>query len=200
MDLTQVKDEFEKLRYEINTKLAEVETFLSKKDEYNGKDPRDVFEKSKLSAKIDDGLKEAEEKMEKIKTVLRAQKAKPKKFGDVSHKESAKGLMEERFMLLKNRHEGLVVDDKKIEDNRTNLEKLDQILEQRARNPENNRDPNEHEIEAMDKWKKEEAEPNIQMQELGQGIKELKGHVKKINNGISDVGKTINQVQTSRQN
>jgi SYP7 family syntaxin len=194
VDLTKVKDEFEKLRYEINTKLSEVETFLGKKDEYKGNDPRDVFEKSKLSVKIDDGLQDIESKLEKINTTLRSQKSKPKKFGDVSHKEQAKGLMEERYHLLKNRHEGLVVDEKKIEDNRTNLEKLDQILQERARGPSDNREPNEHEVQAMENWKNEIADQDIQMQELGRGVKELKGHVKKIGNAIDTTGKNINNV------
>lgn len=194
VDMTQVKDEFEKLRYEINGKLSEVETFLAKKDEYKGSDSRDVFEKSKLSVKVDEGLREIEEKLEKLKTVIRSQKSKPKKYGDVSHKEQAKGLMEERFMLLKNRHEGLNVDDKKIEDNRTNLEKLDQILQERAKNTASDREPNEHEIEAMDRWKSEIKNQDIQLQELGRGVKELKGHARKIGDKIEEVGGTINKV------
>ncbi len=191
--MTKVKDEFEKLRYEINTKLAEVETFLSKKDEYKANDPREVFERSKLSIKIDEGLQEIENKLEKINTTLRSQKSKPKKFGDVSHKEQAKNLMEERYHLLKNKHEGLIVDDKKVEDNRTNLEKLDQILQERERNPnpDNNREPNEYELQAMENWKKEIADQDIQLQELGRGVKELKGHVKKIGNAIETTGAQI---------
>jgi len=93
VDMTQVKDEFEKLRYEINGKLSEVETFLAKKDEYKGSDSHDVFEKSKLSVKVDEGLREIEEKLEKLKTGIRSQKSKPKKYVDVSLKEQAIGLL-----------------------------------------------------------------------------------------------------------
>jgi len=97
-------------------------------------------------------------------------------------------------MLLKNRHEGLNLDDKKIEDNRTNLEKLDQILQERAKNTASDREPNEHKIEAIDRWKSEIKNQDIQLQELGRGVKELKGHARKIGDKIEEVGGTINKV------
>jgi chromosome segregation ATPase len=195
VDLTKVTDEFEKLRYEINQKLSEVETFLSKKEEYKGNDPRDVFEKSKVSAKVEDGLKEIEEKLAKSIIVLRAQKGKPKKFGDITTKEKAKELMDERFQMLRNRHEGLFVDDKKIDENKTSLEKLDHILLERANRPDNNREPNEHELQAMQKWKDEIDDQDKDLAELGAGVKTLKVHSKKIGNKIEESGKHIKKVQ-----
>ena len=191
MDLTKVEDEFEKLRYQINQKLSEVETFLAKKEEYKGNEGRDVYEKRKISDKIDDGLSDIESNLNKLNTTLRSQKSKPKKYGDVSGKEQVKALMEEKFTFLKNRHEGLPVDEKKVEDNRTNLEKLNQILIERAEQEYNDREPNEHEIEAMEKWKKEIGSQDVQLQEIGLGVKELKGRAKNIGKKIDETGKQI---------
>lgn len=191
VDLTQIKDEFEVQKYQINQKLAEVETFLNKKDELKPNNPRDVMEKTQLNIKIEDGLREVEQSLDLINRVLRAQKKNSKKYGDVSHKEQAKNLIEERYTLLKNKQEGIAVDEKKIADNKNTMERLEALLVERNQNNYQDREMNEHEVAALDRWNKEVADQDIQLQELQKGVKELKGHTKNITGNIDAMGRQI---------
>ncbi len=189
--MTKVKDEYEKIRYEINQKLAETEACLAKKEEYKTNDPRDVLKRTEYQDKIDRNLKEIEDGLSKLETVLRSQKNKPKKYGDVSHKEEAKKLMEDRYRLLVNKNEGLPIDEKELNDNRTNLEKLEALIDDRNRKAVPDRELYQEEKDIMDGWKTEVDRQDKVLEGVGDNIKKLKGEVRQIGNQIDETGKKI---------
>jgi methyl-accepting chemotaxis protein len=196
VDLRQVKDEFEKIRYEVNQKLSEVETFLSKRDDFKTNEGRDVLERAKLQDKVDTGMKEIDGKLGELDRVLRSQKAKPKKFGDVSYKEEARKLMEERYRLLSNRNEGLPYDEKAANQNKTNLEKLDELLIEKAQGRQApDREMYEEEKQYIDEWGNEIKRQDEMLEGVGHNIKRLKGDVRQIGQQIDETGKNIKKTK-----
>lgn len=208
VDISQVKDEFELVRLGINRKLNDVETFLTKMDEYKTMEGKDVMERTKLKQKVDDCLKEIDDKLNKLDTVLASQKKKVKKFGDITHKFEAKKLMDERFTLLRNKSEGVLVNEEEVRDNRTHIEKLDAILVARAERDEFlqqqgiplDRELYPEEKEAMDRWKNKIADQDRELEDVGKNVKVLKGHVKNINNKIDSTGRQIKAVNKEADN
>jgi arginyl-tRNA synthetase len=101
---SKIQDKFEKIRFMLSQKLSEAETFISRRDEFRSIKAIDVLAKAKLQDKIDISLKEINEKLANLNTVLRSQKSKYKKYGTLSFKEEAVKLLEERFKLLRSRN------------------------------------------------------------------------------------------------
>lgn len=180
--------------------MSEVETCLSKREEFKSNDPRDVLRRTEYQDKIDRGLKEIEDGLMKMETVLRAQKNKPKKYGDVSYKEDAKRLMEERYKLLMSRNDGIPINEKEMNDNRTHLEKLDALLIERADQQARgqgapDRELYQEEKDVMDKWKSEINKQDRVLEGVGNNLKVLKNEVREIGVGIGDIGKNIDKTK-----
>ena len=186
IDYRNVKDSFDKLRFKINENLKEVETLLFERDKIlSSSNPKDIFNKKKLETKIENSLSDIEKGLKDLDIELKAQKRKKGKYGDITQKEEIKKLMDEKFNFLRNKFNGLEIDDQKIEDNRNNMEKLEELLKNREENKEEEREMYEEEKEQIEEWNKKINEQDKDLEDVGKAVKQLKNEVHLANENIS---------------
>lgn len=83
-----VKDGFDRLRFEINDKLKEVETLFTQRDKImTSTIPKEIFERKTIENKLEELLDEIDTKLKKLEIELKAQKNKVGKYGDFTQKE-----------------------------------------------------------------------------------------------------------------
>jgi len=85
------------------------------------------------------------------------------------------------------------VDNIEVRDNRTNLEKLDEILEIRMKNDYEEREMEPDEINKLEDWEKRKALQNKELGNMGQTLKQVKAKAKNIGEELNDMGKIINK-------
>ena len=195
IDYRNVKDSFDKLRFKINENLKEVETLLFERDKIlSSSNPKDIFNKKKLETKIENSLSDIEKGLKDLDIELKAQKRKKGKYGDITQKEEIKKLMDEKFNFLRNKFNGLEIDDQKIEDNRNNMEKLEELLKNREENKEEEREMYEEEKEQIEEWNKKINEQDKDLEDVGRAVKQLKNEVHLANENISNTHQKIKKL------
>ena len=195
IDYRNVKDSFDKLRFKINENLKEVETLLFERDKIlSSSNPKDIFNKKKLETKIENSLSDIEKGLKDLDIELKAQKRKKGKYGDITQKEEIKKLMDEKFNFLRNKFNGLEIDDQKIEDNRNNMEKLEELLKNREENKEEEREMYEEEKEQIEEWNKKINEQDKDLEDVGRAVKQLKNEVHLANENISKTHQKVKKL------
>jgi hypothetical protein len=92
------RDEFERIRFDLNDRLNRIELLLNDKEKVERENPSDKLTKIKLGTEIDDNIRESERMMGNLFTTLKADKRKAK---FLEYKDDAYKLAEERLNLLK---------------------------------------------------------------------------------------------------
>ncbi len=205
-----VKDKFDRFKFEISQKMQEIENNLNERDKLmSSENPKDIVKRKKHENNASIALDEIEKKLNDLKIELKAQEKKPNKYKNVENKKEILKLLNQRYKLLKNKLDGVPEVEEEIEDNRTNLEKLDDILNKKNNNYQE-RELYDEEKEKIEEWKKEEEEQNKDLEEIHDGVKTLKKEVKLAGEGIKQVHnkvkkttknteKTMQKIQTQNR-
>ena len=128
--------------------------------------PKEIMQRKIMEQKAENILSSVSNKLKNLDMELTAQKKKKENNNIESKKEIVK-LLNERYSLLRNRFDGLPIQEKEIEDNRTNMEKLDELLKQReGRDNVPERELYQEEKDKMEEWKKEVNQQNIELEEI----------------------------------
>ena len=203
-----VKDGFERLRFEINDNLKEVETLFIQRDKILlSTIPKEIFERKTLESKLETLLDEIEKKMKKLSIELKAQKNKTGKYGDFTQKEKMVELMEQKYQLFRSKLDGMDIDEKQIEENKTSIEQLEDILaKEEGRGPQQERELYEEEKAKMQEWKDEVKRQDEELDEIHDVVKQIKEeariaseNIDKTNKNVKILSKSTDQV-TKRVN
>ena len=188
------KDQFEKIKIQIQEKLKNVETFLEQRDKiFNSTVPHEIYEKKQLESKINKLLDEINNNLKDLEIELNVQKKKKGKYGDFEGKEKMKNLMNEKFNFLCSKFEGIEITESQIKENQNSIDQLDNILEKESIN--NNEEPLSDEAkEKMEEWKKEQEEQDKGLDQIKDGLKILKNEIKLANENISSTNKVVKKV------
>ena len=183
-----VKDKFDRFKYEISQKMQEIENNLNERDKLmSSENPKDIVKRKKHENNASIALDEIEKKLNDLKVELKAQEKKPNKYQNVDNKKEILKLLNQRYNLLKNKLDGAPEVEEEIEDNRTNLEKLDEILNKKQNQNYQERELYDEEKEKIEEWKKEQEEQDKDLDEIKDGVKVLKNEVKLAGEGIKQV-------------
>ena len=187
-----VKDKFDRFKFEISQKMQEIENNLNERDKLmSSENPKDIVKRKKHENNASIALDEIEKKLNDLKIELRAQEKKPNKYQNVDNKKEILKLLNQRYNLLKNKLDGAPEVEEEIEDNRTNLEKLDEILNKKQNQNYQERELYDEEKEKIEEWKKEQEEQDKDLDEIKDGVKVLKNEVKLAGEGIKEVGDKV---------
>ena len=188
------KDQFEKIKIQIQEKLKNVETFLEQRDKiFNSTVPHEIYEKKQLESKINKLLDEINNNLKDLEIELNVQKKKKGKYGDFEGKEKMKNLMNEKFNFLCSKFEGIEITESQIKENQNSIDQLDNILEKQSIN--NNEEPLSDEAkEKMEEWKKEQEEQDKGLDQIKDGLKILKNEIKLANENISSTNKVVKKI------
>lgn len=198
LDYKSVKDGFDKLRFKISEKLKEAETLLASRDKIlNSNVPKEIYERKTIESKLDTLLDDLDKQLKELNIELKAQMKKGGKYVDFSKKEKIKALMEEKFQLLRSKLDGIEVQEQQVVDNRSNLEKLEEILDMEAGGAQQERDLTDAEKEKMALWKEEVERQDKDLEEVGDIVKQLKHEVKLAGENIEKTGKNVKKLSKS---
>ena len=191
-----VKDGFERVRLEINEKLKEVETLFAQRDKIlTSTVPKEIYERKNIESKLETLLDEIEKKMKELSRELKAQKNKIGKYGDFSQKEQLTNLMDQKYQLFRSKLDGMTIDEKQIEENKSSIEQLEDIIaKEEGRNPQQERELYEEEKAKMKEWKEEVARQDKEIEEIGDIVKQIKEESKIASENIKNTNKHVNKL------
>ena len=191
-----VKDGFDRLRFEINDELKSVETLLQERDKIlTSTVPKEIYERRKLEAKLEEKLDQIDGMMKKLNIELKAQKNKTGKYGDFTQKEKMTQLLEEKYKLFRSKLDGMDIDERQIEENKNSIEQLEDIIaKEEGRGPQQERELYEEEKAKMQEWKDEVDRQNRDLEEIGEVVKQIKDEAKLASENIENTGKTVKKL------
>ena len=191
-----VKDGFERLRFEINDELKTVETLLNDRDKIlNSTVPKEIFERRKIEGKLEEKLDKVEDMMKKLNIQLKAQKNKTGKYGDFTQKEKYVSLMEQKYQLFRSKLDGMEIDEKQIEENKDSIEQLEEILaNQEGRSAQEERELYEEEKAKMKEWEEEKARQDEDIEEIGNVVSKIKDEAKLASENIEKTHRQVKRV------
>ena len=179
IDYKAIKDGFDKMRFKVNEKLKEAETFMAKRDKIlTSTLPNEIFERKKLESNIENLLDDIDKGMKELDDELTAQKKKKGKYGDFTNKEEIKKLMQQKYQILRSKLDGIEVEEKEIQENKTQMEQLETMLKKNEGGNEPEREIYEEEQNKIDEWKREVQEQDEGLNVVGNLVKNLKHEVK----------------------
>ena len=191
-----VKDGFDRLRFEINDELKSVETLLQERDKIlTSTVPKEIYERRKLEAKLEEKLDQIDGMMKKLNIELKAQKNKTGKYGDFTQKEKFVTLMEQKVQLFRGKLDGMEIDSQQIEENKDSIEQLEEILaKEEGRTAKEERELYEEEKAKMQEWREEQARQDEDLEEIGGIVKQIKDEAKLASENIDKTHKTVKRV------
>ena len=191
-----VKDGFERLRFQINDELKTVETLLNDRDKIlNSTVPKEIFDRKKIESKLEEKLDQVEDMMKKLNIELKAQKNKTGKYGDFTQKEKYVTLMEQKYQLFRSKLDGMDIDEKQIEENKDSIEQLEEILaNEEGKTAQEERELYEEEKAKMQEWEEEKARQDQDLDEIGDVVVQLREQSKLASENIDRTNKKLKQV------
>jgi chromosome segregation ATPase len=122
---------------------------------------------------------------------LKAQRKKPKKYKNIDTKEEIMDLLKQKMKLLRYRYDQNEIKEEEVQENRTALEKLENILEERKNTGNNypDRELFEEEEEKMNEWKDRIKKQDEQLDYVHQGVKALKYELQQAGEGIDEINR-----------
>ena len=194
INYSSYKDQFEKIKIQIQEKLKNVETFLEQREKiFNSTVPHEIYERKQLETKISKLLDEINNNLKDLEIELNVQKKKKGKYGDFEGKEKMKNLMNEKFNFLCSKFDGIEITESQIKENQNSIDQLDNILEKQT--SINSEEPLSDEAkEKMAEWKKEQEEQDKGLDQIRDGLKILKNEIKTANENISSTNKVVKKL------
>ena len=187
-----IKDKFDKLNNSINIIFEEIENNLNERDKLmSSENPKDILSRKKHENNATIKLIEIEKNLNKLKIELKSQEKKPNKYQNVDKKKEILEHLNKRYNLLKKKLDGDSEVEEKINDNRTVLVQLNDILKKKNNEKYKERELYDEEKEKIEEWKKEEEEQNKDLDEILCSIKILKEEAKKTGEGIQLLGEKV---------
>ena len=191
-----IKDAFERLRFQINDELKTIETLLQERDKIlTSTVPKEIFQRKKLESNLETKLDTVEEMLKNLNIELKAQKNKTGKYGDFTQKENYVGLIEQKYQLFRSKLDGMEIDDKQIEENKDKMEQLEEIIaNEEGRTAKEERELYEEEKAKMQEWNDELARQDEDLDEIGDVVKQIKDEAKLAGENIARTHKKVKQV------
>ena len=96
--------------------------------------------------------------------------------------------------MLRYRYDGMEVKDEEIEENKTALEKLENLLEKRKNKENNNnvdRELYDEEIDKMNEWNERVKKQDEDLDVVHEGVKALKYELKQAGEGIDEINRRV---------
>ncbi len=187
-DVSKIKDKYERLKVEVNRNIADIEVLLNEKENVK---QDNINEKYKLEAKIDDKLDQLTKQLKELDIELKAQSKKSTKE-DFSSKQKLVDTFNKRYLLIKNRHEGLEVNVTELRENDAQIDNLDQEIK-KHHGPQ--REMFQEEKDKIEVWDKRVNDQEKQFELIHQGVKGLKVEAKQIGKQINEVNKAIDKTK-----
>ena len=133
--------------------------------------------------------------MKQLNLELKAQKNKTGKYGDFTQKEKYVGLIEQKFQLLRGKLDGMEIEQEQIEENKTSMEQLEEIIaNEGGKTAKEERELYEEEKAKMEEWKEELARQDEDLDEIHGVVKQIANEAKLAGENIVKTHNKVKQV------
>ena len=171
----------------MNEKIKKCEKLLSEKDKLLfANSGQEIYQKKLLEKKIEESLDELFSDLKNLSIELKAQKK-------MRTKEEILNLLKKKLQIMRYRFDDIEVKDEEIQENKTELEKLEKYLEQR-KNTKNNyvdRELYQEEIDKMNEWDNRIKKQDEGLEEVHKDVKNLKYELEMAEEGIDIIQKKV---------
>ena len=136
-------------------------------------------------------------RLKEIEIELKSQKKNPKKYDNLNNKENMFKLMKERNELLRNKLNGVSIEEKKYEGNKNIIEAFDDLMEKynKAENEEQ-REIYEEEQNKINEWNAKIEQQNEDLNEIEIILRNIKKEAEIANEKINTIGAHVNGLTT----
>ena len=191
-----IKDGFERLRFQINDELKAVETLLNERDKILiSTVPKEIFQRKKIESNLETKLDTVEEMLKNLNIELKANKNKTGKYGDFTQKENYVGILEKKYQLFRSKLDGMEIDQQQIQETKDKMEQLEEIIaNEEGRTAQEERELYEEEKAKMQEWKDEVARQDEDLEEIHDIVKQIKDENKLASENIAKTHKKVKQV------
>jgi len=191
-----IKDGFERLRFQINDELKAVETLLNERDKIlTSTVPKEIFQRKKIESNLETKLDTVEEMLKNLNIELKANKNKTGKYGDFTQKENYVGILEKKYQLFRSKLDGMEIDQQQIQETKDKMEQLEEIIaNEEGRTAQEERELYEEEKAKMQEWKDEVARQDEDLEEIHDIVKQIKDENKLASENIAKTHKKVKQV------
>ena len=191
-----IKDGFERLRFQINDELKAVETLLNERDKIlTSTVPKEIFQRKKIESNLETKLDTVEEMLKNLNIELKANKNKTGKYGDFTQKENYVGILEKKYQLFRSKLDGMEIDQQQIQETKDKMEQLEEIIaNEEGRTAQEERELYEEEKAKMQEWKDEVARQDEDLDEIHDIVKQIKDENKLASENIAKTHKKVKQV------
>ena len=191
-----IKDGFERLRFQINDELKAVETLLNERDKIlTSTVPKEIFQRKKIESNLETKLDTVEEMLKNLNIELKANKNKTGKYGDFTQKENYVGILEKKYQLFRSKLDGMEIDQQQIQETKDKMEQLEEIIaNEEGRTAQEERELYEEEKAKMQEWKEEVARQDEDLEEIHDIVKQIKDENKLASENIAKTHKKVKQV------
>jgi len=144
-------------------------------------------------------LGEIDSDLKSIEQELKSQKKKKDKFHDTDTKEEILEKLKEKVTIIKSKFKGEEFSEEELIGNKSALEQLENLLEERKNNSSNEgeddrRDLTEEEKNKIKEWKLEVEEQNKILDEIREGVEKIKDEAITAGEGIKNVQKKVKKL------
>ena len=189
-----VKDTFNKAKFRLSENISKCEALIEEKNKLKGEEKKIIYTKNKIKMRIEELIKEIDEGILNLEKELKSQEKKKNKFYDLKEKREIYNLFIQKIKLLKSKYNGEYIDEDEINDNRTALEKVENLINEEKNSMDIQRDMYDEEIQKIDEWKKREEVQDSALEEIREGVKELGREAKNAGEGIKEVGIKVKKI------
>jgi DNA repair exonuclease SbcCD ATPase subunit len=195
-----IKDLFIQLKFKLNEKITKCESLMNEKENLNdAQTGKEIAKKHKIENEIDALLNEIDSDLKQLETELKAQKKKKDKYPDTETKEEILEKLKEKVQILKSKYKGEEFSEEELIGNKSALEQLENLLEERKKSSseedgEERRDLTEEEKNKINEWKKKVKEQDGILDDIYEGVVNIKEEAIRAGEGIETVGKKVKKL------
>ena len=188
-DVSKVKDKYDRLRVEINRNITEIEVLMNEKDNVK---QENLNEKYKIDGKIEDKLISLKEQLKQFEIELKSQKKKLTN-DDIAIKQQLVESFNKRYLIIKNRHEGIEVNATEANENVLDIDNLESKLKKYEGGPQ--REMYQEERDKIGEINLRVIKQDELIDQIGVGVKGLKVDAKQIGKQIEEVNKAVDKTK-----
>ena len=191
------------MKLQLNDKISQCEALLERKEDLSeDKKGKEVLDLKKVEKQIENLIEEMKQELIDLEKELKSQKNKPSKYNDLKAKEKIMDLLKEKVKILKSKYNGEEIDEEEVKDNRTALEKFEDILKKKRNNEDSTQDRelSEDQINKMNEWDGRKEEQDKKIDVIAEGIQILKNEAIMAGKGIDAVGKRTKKTGKNMDN
>lgn len=190
-DTSKVKDKYERLRVEINRNIGEVEALLNSKESLTTNDK--IQEKYIIDGKIEEKMEVLNKQLKELDLEIQSKQKKSANKEESQNKQMLLENFNKRYLMIKNRHEGVIVDDYEMKENVAQIEQLEMQIMKQTGGPQ--RELYKEEKDKMEEWDKRIEKQDEGLRQIHLGVKELKVDAREIGREINNVGKAVDNTK-----